>query len=231
MPQFVSGGRVKVVAADDDHFGQVGIVDPRYEADDEYVFVKFADELGTLAFRHQEVVPVAAGRGAKSTPRSTVSIATTAPASRRPKTPRKPPSAPAGEPADESGGTATKLLAHWRALKTPRRIAVIAIPVVILVGVAVAVGFGSRDEGAYQYGRSALSSDARMVWRNSQTIPGGTVRSIEDACRLVIETSMRMDNPQAVLMRKMDSDDMLDGCTDILETERSLSMRTQQPHA
>jgi hypothetical protein len=59
VTRFVAGDRAKVIAAGDDHFGKIGIVDPAFEEDAEHVFLKFKDEPNILAFRRDEVMPVA----------------------------------------------------------------------------------------------------------------------------------------------------------------------------
>jgi hypothetical protein len=82
----------------------------------------------------------------------------------------------------------------------------------LLIGIALAGC--SRDEGSYQYGRSTLSTDARMLWNAALQVPGSTVHSIEDACRISMDAAMHVDSPQAESMRKMDTDDMLGGCVD-----------------
>jgi hypothetical protein len=113
----------------------------------------------------------------------------------------------------------------WSNLPTLGRIAVAVLPAIVLVGIiALAIGTGSRDEGSYQYGRSALSSDARILWNSNRSIGAetgdyGTVKSIEDACRIVIDSAMKVNTAQAESMSRMDKDDMLAGCTDVLETE------------
>jgi uncharacterized lipoprotein YehR (DUF1307 family) len=92
-----------------------------------------------------------------------------------------------------------------------KRLAATALAMAALA-CAVAVAGCSQDEGSYQYGRSALATDARMLLSTSG--PGSAVQSAEDACRIVVDSSMKVDTPQAESMRKMDKDDMIAGCTD-----------------
>jgi hypothetical protein len=63
-----------------------------------------------------------------------------------------------------------------------------------------------------------------MLWKagqsvGSQTGDYGTVHTVEDACRIVVDTSMKADTPQSKIMSRMDTDDMLAGCTDVLEDD------------
>jgi hypothetical protein len=88
----------------------------------------------------------------------------------------------------------------------------LAVLTVAALACAVALPGCSRDEGSYQYGRSALSTDARILLSTSG--PGSAVHSAEDACGIVIDASMWTNTAQADSMRDMYRDDMLAGCTD-----------------
>ncbi len=157
MAQFVASGRARVVAPGDDHFGQTGVIDPLYDEEDAYVFLKFEGEPDTLAFRRDEVVPVLSVTAAKSTSELPRSVPATVPKAlptsppKHPKSvPSRPPNAPAS-PVPAVSRPAPKAIEYWRGLKRMGRIAVVAVPVVALVGIIAAVSaLGSNDEGSYQ---------------------------------------------------------------------------------
>ena len=136
--------------------------------------------------------------------------------------PKKPtPPAQKKSPSGDStpaNARLTSLKASWSNLSTPWRVAIPVMAVVFVVAIAISTfGFDTRDEGSYQYGRTALSSDARMLMSTSG--PGSAVQSTEDACRIVIDSSMKVNTPQAESMRKMDPGDMLAGCVDAVNNE------------
>jgi hypothetical protein len=157
VARFVAGGTAKVTATGDDHFGQIGIVDQLYDEDDEYVFLKFKDEVDSLAFRRSEVVPVTSEKAAKSRttaggPGSARVTASTVPLT---STPRHGNSTltPALVTPVSSPPTvrllAPKVIEFWRGQKTIGRLAVVTVPVVVVVGIIAAViGLGSRDQGS-----------------------------------------------------------------------------------
>lgn len=79
-----AGGRAKVTAAADERFGQVGIVDYRFDNDGEHVFLLFGDDPDLYAFGFDEVTRMADKKNAKYTTRKTEDAGPpTAPASGR----------------------------------------------------------------------------------------------------------------------------------------------------
>lgn len=128
----------------------------------------------------------------------------------------------AARPLPRSDAT-QRLKQRWFALSLVARSAVIAVAVVI-VGAAVALPFvgGSRDEGSYQYGRSTESVMARSLWKTVNKVPGSNIKSIGDTCASVVDTDRNADTPQAVSMRKMDREDIIAGCIDVLQGEQRL---------
>jgi hypothetical protein len=123
--------------------------------------------------------------------------------------------APPASPDTAVPRAALRVVEYWHGLTTMGRIVVVAVPVIVSVGIiAAVVGLGSRDEGSYQYGRSAFSNDARMLLSTNQTVGQGAARTAEDACRIVVDSSMKVHTAQADSMRNMDKDEMIAGCTD-----------------
>jgi hypothetical protein len=110
-----------------------------------------------------------------------------------------------------------------RGLPARRRFGRVFIPfVVIACIIAATTSCSSRDEGSYIYGRTTMSGDARILWRTTQEIPGSSIDSVEEACRVTVDTAVDVDTPQAASMKKMDLDDMVDGCVDVLAKEQKL---------
>ena len=117
-----------------------------------------------------------------------------------------------------------KVKQFWVGLPVAVRIAAVAAPLLIIVAIIAAIAGNSRDEGSYQYGRTTSSFSARMLWKAAQSVGAetgdyGNVRSPEDACRIAVEVSRDQDTPQAEVVRKLDIKDVIDGCTDVLETD------------
>ena len=57
QPKVRKAERAQVVAADDDHYGHIGLVDPSYQ-DDEHIFLKFEGDQDLYAFEPIEIAPV-----------------------------------------------------------------------------------------------------------------------------------------------------------------------------
>ena len=114
---------------------------------------------------------------------------------------------------------------RWSEWSTTARGAAIGAPValaVVVVAVTLAIVGSSRDEGSYQYGRSQESVSARQFWNavNNVGIDKSNLRSVEDACARTVDADRNADNPKGESMRKMNRDDIIDGCTDVLEDEQ-----------
>jgi hypothetical protein len=66
---------------------------------------------------------------------------------------------------------------------------------------------------------------ARSVWKvanNPDIVSEGWVDSVEDACTRVVDSDREANTPQGASMRKMDREDIIAGCTDVLAEEQEL---------
>ena len=133
------------------------------------------------------------------------------------------PLPPVNPPALPGVTAAAGLKQNWVQMPKWAQIAVIGAPI-LLVLTAVLATSNSRDEGSYQYGRTSGSVLARPLWNAAKKDPQlfSNIGSPRDACRIAIETGREGNLPGEVTMRKFDIDDLIDGCTDVLDTESRL---------
>lgn len=100
----------------------------------------------------------------------------------------------------------------WNQLPLGGRIVLIVAPIVVLVAIIVTVFVTtSRDEEAYQYGRTERPF-AVQIWRLAQSDPDSypEVHNVEDACRVSVEAD------EKVKAQKFDVDDVIEGCVDAM---------------
>ncbi len=131
-----------VTASEDSHQGQIGTVDPRLESDDEHVFLRFGDDPEIHAFRHDEVV---ADSDSPPTPRVASIHEEPAPTMQPPPSQKPATAQPFPQSRPSAGDQDPKVKQFWAALPTMGRLAVVAVPViVILIAIIVAVGSSSH---------------------------------------------------------------------------------------
>lgn len=122
-----------------------------------------------------------------------------------------------------------QVLQQWGRLSRTGRFSLAIVSLLLVVSLTVAIGMAvsSRDEGSYQFGRTAISIEARIVLQGGRQVEArsgarSTVRGPEDACRLTVETDLDMDDSLARSLGKMDIGDVIEGCTDVLQEEERL---------
>lgn len=97
-----------------------------------------------------------------------------------------------------------------------------SVAAVAPVGIVALLVVGGRDEGSYQYSRTTISFEAQPWWIavNNVGIEKSNLRTVEDACTSIVNADMDQDSPQADSMKRMDREDIIAGCTSVLEEEQ-----------
>lgn len=107
------------------------------------------------------------------------------------------------------GDTKAAVRKYWDRLSNPRRVAVVVLPIIVLIGVSAPALVGHRDDYSYRKGQEY--SSAALSWYGQ-----GGARDHRDACRQQLKMYNRFgaigtgrDDPPAV-----DGDDFMQGCLD-----------------
>jgi hypothetical protein len=210
------GGMAKVMGGNRWFIGRVGKI---VAIDSDRIGLKCKGRWGKRYFWRNHVVPAATEDqpDGRLTPKSSPPDPAGGPAP----TLQPPPSLklataqPFPQPLISASDQVPKVKQFWAGLPTAGRIAVIVVPVLAAVAVIAAIAnTGQRDAASYAYGRQWVSQQAQGLWNadlatDAELGPGGTLRTGEDACRIV------MDGTDWEALG-YEEDDVLDGCVDVV---------------